>query len=377
MEQSDVTIRRPKVSVMMITYNHERFVRQAVESVLAQQIEFDMELVIGEDCSTDGTGRIVAELAAEHPTTIRLLAHAPNVGMSANARYTLAACQGEYIAILEGDDYWSNPSKLQLQITFLEKNPEYALVCGRARVVLGSSGQIVPPEEIGYFSESETVERDWSPTEWSRVTPATSTLVIRRDVIDELNADRFRNEPVSDTVILFLAATHGRIRYMPRDFSVYRVHAGGCWSSGTADFRVNLSLTQISLLIRHKVYVDSQTKEWLQQLFDYNAILLATLLDDVALHWKTIEQFARNDVSKMSRNDWALRTACREIVSRNKAINDYRRSFSFRLGHGLVQVAHLLSLGYFRQERRRSPRDWPMAEESALRPAAVTTPPLP
>lgn len=112
----------------MTTYNHEKYIAQAIESALMQDTNFDYEIVIGEDCSTDRTREIVTGLQKKYPSKFRLLLHEKNLGMIPNFVQTLNACSGEYIAILEGDDYWTDPLKLQRQVDFLEANPEYGMV---------------------------------------------------------------------------------------------------------------------------------------------------------------------------------------------------------------------------------------------------------
>src|SRR5687768_16687744 len=112
-----------KVSVAMITYNHEAFVAQAIESVLMQKTDFDFELVIGEDCSTDKTREIVNGYKSKYGERIRVLLPAKNLGINRNLKQTLLACQGRYIALLEGDDYWTSSLKLQKQVNFLDTHP--------------------------------------------------------------------------------------------------------------------------------------------------------------------------------------------------------------------------------------------------------------
>src|SRR5262245_39714091 len=102
-----------KVSVLIIAYNHERYLAQAIESVLAQKLSWPLELVIAEDCSTDRTREIVMDYARRYPDTIRPLFHEHNVGMSRNFQAGLEACTGKYIALLDGDDYWTSERKLQ------------------------------------------------------------------------------------------------------------------------------------------------------------------------------------------------------------------------------------------------------------------------
>lgn len=119
----------PLISVKMITYNHARYISQAIECVLAQKTVFPFELVIGEDCSTDGTREIVFDYARRYPELIRVITTDQNVGMQKNSNRTSDACQGKYIAYCEGDDYWHHPEKLQKQVAYLESHPECGLVC--------------------------------------------------------------------------------------------------------------------------------------------------------------------------------------------------------------------------------------------------------
>ena len=113
----------PLISVCMTTYNHAPYLRQAIESVLSQQTSFDFELVLGEDCSTDLTAEICREYAAKYPGRVRLVTGARNVGWRANYRRTFDACRGKYVAYCDGDDWWTDPCKLQMQADLMESDP--------------------------------------------------------------------------------------------------------------------------------------------------------------------------------------------------------------------------------------------------------------
>jgi glycosyltransferase involved in cell wall biosynthesis len=117
------TAMEPKVSVRIITYNHEKYIGSALDSVLMQEVNFPYEIVIGEDCSTDNTRKILLEYKERHPDLIRLLLHEKNTGIHYNIRQTVATCRGRYMAMLDGDDYWTDPHKLQKQVDFLDNNP--------------------------------------------------------------------------------------------------------------------------------------------------------------------------------------------------------------------------------------------------------------
>lgn len=119
----------PLVSVHMITYNQVSYIAKAIESVLAQKTDFLFELVIGEDCSTDGTAELVFDYKKKHPKIINVVTSDSNVGMVNNVYRTAFKCRGKYIAFCEGDDYWHRSDKLQKQLECLEKNPNCGLVC--------------------------------------------------------------------------------------------------------------------------------------------------------------------------------------------------------------------------------------------------------
>ncbi len=122
-------MQQPLVSVPMITYNHKPYICRAIECVLAQKTNFPFELVIGEDCSTDGTLDIVYDYAKRYSDRVRVVHSGSNVGMHKNLYRTEKACRGKYISYCEGDDYWHRTDKLQIQSDYLEQHPECSLVC--------------------------------------------------------------------------------------------------------------------------------------------------------------------------------------------------------------------------------------------------------
>ncbi len=125
----------PLVSVHIVTYNQEPYVARAIEGALQQQTDFKVEIVVGEDCSTDGTREIVLRYQRQHPARVRVITSERNVGALDNSNRVLKACRGRYLAFCDGDDYWTDPHKLQKQVDFLEAHPEYSLCCHDVKVV--------------------------------------------------------------------------------------------------------------------------------------------------------------------------------------------------------------------------------------------------
>src|SRR3954462_4303570 len=147
-----------KVSVCMPTYNHERYIAQAVDSVLAQRRNFSLELVIGEDSSTDRTREIVQELARRHPDQIRLRLSEQNEGGKANFLATIAECRGQYVAMLEGDDYWTSANKLQLQVDALDAHPEWAICFHPSACMYEDGLQGLPVYPFGWTKPVATID---------------------------------------------------------------------------------------------------------------------------------------------------------------------------------------------------------------------------
>ncbi len=144
-EISDSTVlaKNPIVSVGMITYNHKPYIAQAIEGVLKQNTEYPFELIIGEDCSTDGTLEVVLVYQKQYPDIIRVIYSEENVGIRKNGKRTLALCRGKYVATCEGDDFWHHPGKLQMQVDYLEDHPECGLVHTDADQLIQKTGEMV------------------------------------------------------------------------------------------------------------------------------------------------------------------------------------------------------------------------------------------
>ncbi|HAE43565.1 MAG TPA: hypothetical protein DCG34_11720 [Clostridiales bacterium] len=183
-------MQEPLVSVHMITYNHAPYIAQAIECVLAQQTDFPFELVIGEDCSTDGTREIVFDSAKKHPDIIRVITSDKNVGMKANSYRTTQACRGKYIAWCEGDDCWHRDNKLQLQAEYLEAHSDCGLVhsdhdrffadTGKTIKLFFCATHNVPPPDFNVFFG------------WGGIyNILTCTVMARKQYVDAITVDQF------------------------------------------------------------------------------------------------------------------------------------------------------------------------------------------
>jgi glycosyltransferase involved in cell wall biosynthesis len=215
-----ISCENPKVSVHMITYNHEKFIAQAIESVLVQKTNFPIELVIGEDCSTDGTRAIVKRYADARPDIIRAFFRERNVGMKENNLEVFAACRGEYIALLEGDDYWTSPHKLQRQVAVLENCSNSAFCFHNTSVVFEedpSQNHLSSPSPPSEVAISDILQR------WFIMT---SSIVLRKSYLLPLPpwSVEINN---GDYMSQMLLAARGSVHYIDEVMSVYRRHTGG------------------------------------------------------------------------------------------------------------------------------------------------------
>ena len=215
----------PRVSVDMITYNHEKFIVQAIESVLMQETDFPVELIIGEDCSTDGTRRIVKVYAEKYPNVIRALLPEHNLGMLKNGTEVMRACRGKYVAYCEGDDYWTDPEKLQRQVDLMEAHPELALCHHTVNYVTWEGGRMkvlktFPPESDRVTRQaSDLIGRNFIQT---------CSLVVRRAYLPARDAG-FQSLKLGDWPMCYLAAEHGGIGFLDTVMADYRVHGNNTW----------------------------------------------------------------------------------------------------------------------------------------------------
>ena len=181
-----VLSKTPLVSVKMITYNHEPYIAQAIEGVLMQETDFPIELVIGEDCSTDRTRAIVFDYQKKYPEIIRVITSDKNVGANKNNKRTIKACHGKYIAFCEGDDYWHNPYKLQKQVDYLESHPECGLVHGDVDRYDVETGNRMP----NFHRERRPLYKQGKILNGMIVNEyivETCTAVVRKDLLDEIH----------------------------------------------------------------------------------------------------------------------------------------------------------------------------------------------
>ena len=211
----------PKVSVCMITYGHEKFIEQAIDGVLMQECDFEVELIIANDCSPDQTDQIIQNILENHPrgSWVKYIKHNKNLGMMPNFIFAMQECQGKYIALCEGDDYWTDPLKLQKQVDFLEANLDYVL-CFHKVDILKPNGEIVDDFITTVPENYETIETLARLGNYIH-TPS----VVFRNCIKDFPSE-FYHTPIGDYFIYLILAEHGKLNYINEEMAVYRFGVG-------------------------------------------------------------------------------------------------------------------------------------------------------
>lgn len=213
---------KPVVSVLVLTYNQKAYIRQALDSVLRQKVDFPYEILIGDDASTDGTGEIVREYAKRRPDIVRAFIREQNLGGTKNAYDLLERARGTYIANCEGDDYWVDTGKLQRQVEFLQKNPRYS-ACTHAVKIVDESGKESSCQKLSWeCQKSEYTLRDFKGI----YLPGQPSTWLHRNFMHDKEHDYsiiYQAHPlVGDRTVAMILAMLGPIRREQHPMSCYR-----------------------------------------------------------------------------------------------------------------------------------------------------------
>ena len=237
-----------KVSVLMITYNHEKFIAQSIESVLMQNVDFDYEIVIGEDCSTDETRDIVSGYEKRYPEKIRMLLSEKNLGMLGNYARTFNTCRGQYIAVLDGDDYWTSPYKLKKQVDLLDEHPEFSMCFHKVKVLYDVSDKtfyIGPRDEKNKYVLKELLTENFV---------ANCSVMYRAGLIDPF-PDWWYSLEMTDWTTHILHAQCGDVGYINEVLGVYQIHPSGVCSMRSDIHGLQEDIKFYDLINAHLKYV--------------------------------------------------------------------------------------------------------------------------
>lgn len=221
----------PLVSISCITYNHERFIPQCLDGFLMQQCNFDFEILIHDDASTDNTAAIIREYEAKYPDIIKPIYQTENQWSkgikSINPTFNYPRVKGKYIALCEGDDYWTDPLKLQKQVDFMD-NDKTVVLCAHQADIVDNDGSFIKKynkPKPKYIKPFEIVLKGGDAF-------ATAGIVFRREMLDSFFFQFLRGFPVGDTVLIYTANEVGKIGFINDTMSAYRINVPGSWTSG-------------------------------------------------------------------------------------------------------------------------------------------------
>ncbi|MCB9364247.1 MAG: glycosyltransferase [Flavobacteriales bacterium] len=256
-----------KVSVCIQTYNHENYIRKCLDGAINQITNFDYEILLGEDDSSDNTRNICLEYLEKHKKKIRLFLHErKNVifinGLPSgryNLLHNLKNSAGKYIALCEGDDYWTDPFKLQKQVDFLENNPEY-VACYHGCKHVNQYDEIIKKSRYGNYPD---LTADQLLTgEGAMITHT----VMFRNIIKSY-PPIFEGIPSGDTILYHLLGFHGGGKFIADiKYSAYRIHDGGIFSGITDLQRMKNTLSTMSAIKKNLTNHFSQTSEYVYKM---------------------------------------------------------------------------------------------------------------
>ena len=248
-----------KLSVSIVTFQQEEFVEQAVRSALDQVTDFDFEVVVGDDASTDGTRDILRRLKSEYPDKLQLLLHDTNFGDRglSNVMSTIDAAKGDYIAFLDGDDYWTSMDKLQRQVDFLEAHPDCAL-CAHRSVHLLDDGQLLSPRPV-VGDTCLPVTRLLTSNFAEKI-----ATVVRRSAVDHVPEWYRTTDAISaDWVFNVLAGCHtGVVGYLDEVMAAHRLHSDSLSVQQGADRMLRDKLQSLRL-VRPYLPAGAAIRVWL------------------------------------------------------------------------------------------------------------------
>jgi len=217
--------RSPKATIFVLTHNHADWIGQALDSALAQEAPFEYELLVADDFSSDGTRERVLEYADRHPGRIRTFLPDRNLGIAGIWLQAARQCRGEYVAILEGDDFWTSPDKLAKQVDLLDRNPGWSTCFHRATLFFDDGSRPSRPATPAFskdvFDLDDILRSCFIPF---------LTVVFRRDVLATVPAWLFEYRWF-DWLFHISCAQRGQIGFLDEDMASYRVHAAGNWSA--------------------------------------------------------------------------------------------------------------------------------------------------
>ena len=273
----------------MITYGHEKFIEEAINGVLVQECDFEVELIIANDCSPDQTDVVIQNILENHPRAswIKYIKHNKNLGMMPNFIFTMEECKGEFVAMCEGDDYWTDPLKLQKQVDFLERNLDYAICFTKSDILFPEEGI-----KMGHLYNKPTTTYYEDIIFGNYIT--TLTVIFRRPINGFCFPDWYSKSLIGDwPLYLLLLKNGGKIHHLSDITGVYRLGNGV-----SEEFRSDIvKLKNIEAYILENTFNDFQflnKKNITKKAFAKKILELATIDISKKKYFQSVKQLIKS-----------------------------------------------------------------------------------
>ena len=251
------------VSICCQTYNHEKFIAQCLDGFVMQKTNFRFEILVHEDASTDNTASIIKEYESKYPDLFRCVYQTVNQYAIQNtlSNILLPMSKGKYIALCEGDDYWTDPLKLQKQVDFLEKNEEFSICAHAVKKIDGNS------EKLGIFSKPGIYTRIQFLKDYSISTLST---VFRNIKIDYSLLNKY---PTGDFPLFMMLLENHKAYVMPEIMGVHRTHEGGAWSMKGQIYQAEIAIKNFESMQENLKLSDDEAQFITNKLTEFKEIL--------------------------------------------------------------------------------------------------------
>lgn len=329
------------VSICCQAYNHTPFVRQCLDGFLMQKVNFEYEILIHDDASTDGTADIIQEYEAKYPKIIKAIYQKENQysqDISIPLIYQFPRAKGKYIAMCEGDDYWTDPYKLQKQVDFLEENLDFTICCHDVKIKREKEGDLV---DSFVHKEVPEITNIYDLAEGNYI--YTPSVVFRKNqkVFEDL---LFSDLICIDYVLHMLNAQYGKIKKIDTVMAVYRIHEGGLWSLASPEYKMqkNLSILEKMIPFFEK---DERILNPLKKRYIYTALSLCRLyrrnnneVSEIVMILEKAHNISPYNFFEEINNELIL--AETEMKKQDAIINKYRNTLIYKVYKKMKAIIH-------------------------------------
>ena len=274
--------KKPLVSISCITYNHEPYIRQCLDGFMMQKCDFKFEVLIHDDASTDGAIAIIKEYQKKYPDTIKPIFQEENQysqgqrGIS--LKYNFARAKGKYIAMCDGDDYWTDPLKLQKQVEYMEENDDCSLCYHKTRVKMADNSR----EDYFFGAKDVEIPTKFILEDFIKTNNAfgvrTVAMLLRSEIVLPVPKWQIKS-PISDLVLQLYCGSKGKYGYLPDEMAVYKRGTPGAWSENnhSAEWRMkqihdmNTAYTLFDENTNYKYHdlIKKRNEDWIKTRIDY------------------------------------------------------------------------------------------------------------